>query len=106
HGNTDATRTTCVVVVETRHRGDTIVVGLIADSVSEVLDLTAGQIEPPPAFGTNVRVDFLAGMGKLEGRLILVLDIDCILSPAEVEETANVAVPAAETATTVVSIAV
>lgn len=86
HGETSPARTTCIVVVETQVNGEMLVVGLIADSVSEVLDLSREQIEPPPAFGTNVRVDFLVGMGKLEGRLVLVLDLDRILSPVEARD--------------------
>lgn len=86
HGETVPARTTCIVVVETKVDGDTLVVGVLADSVSEVIDLAGDQIEPPPAFGTNVRVDFLVGMGKLEGRLVLVLDLDRILTPVELEK--------------------
>ena len=85
HGESAPARTTCIVVVETQIDGELLVVGLVADSVSEVVDLTSEQIEPPPPFGTNVRVDFLVGMGKLEGRLVLVLDLDRILSPVEVQ---------------------
>ena len=85
HGESAAARTTCIVVVETQVDGELLVVGLVADSVSEVIDLAAEQIEPPPPFGTSVRVDFLVGMGKLEGRLVLVLDLDRILSPVEVQ---------------------
>jgi purine-binding chemotaxis protein CheW len=83
HGETQPARTTCIVVVETQVNGEMLTVGLMADSVSEVLDLAASQIEPPPPFGTNVRVDYLVGMGKLDGRLVLVLDLDCILTPVE-----------------------
>jgi purine-binding chemotaxis protein CheW len=79
------------VVVETQLRGQTIVVGVVADAVSEVVALPAEQIEPPPPFGTNVHVDFLVGMGKLDGRLVLVLDIDRILSPVELRETIEAA---------------
>ncbi len=85
HGANAPARTTCIVVVETEIDGELLVVGLVADSVSEVVDLTSEQIEPPPPFGTNVRVDFLVGMGKLAGRLVLVLDLDRILSPVEVQ---------------------
>jgi purine-binding chemotaxis protein CheW len=60
-----------------------LVVGLLADAVSTVVDIPADAIEPPPSFGTNVRVDFLTGMGKLEGRLVLILDLDRILSPID-----------------------
>jgi purine-binding chemotaxis protein CheW len=87
HPESEPSRTTCIVVVETQLRGQTIVVGVVADAVSEVVALPGEQIEPPPAFGTNVHVDFLVGMGKLEGRLVLVLDIDRILSPVELQET-------------------
>jgi purine-binding chemotaxis protein CheW len=97
HEPTDPTRTTCVVVVETRLRSETIVVGLMADAVSEVLDLSSDQKEPAPSFGTNVRVDFLSGMGKLDNRLILLLDIDRILSPVEAEEV-TATISATETA--------
>ena len=83
HGESVPTRTTCIVVVETQIDGEVLVAGVIADAVSEVVDLPAEQIEPPPPFGTNVRVDFLGGMGKLDGRLVLILDLDRILTPVE-----------------------
>ena len=91
HGESAATRTTCIVVVETRVDGETLVVGLIADSVSEVVEIADEQIEEPPAFGTGVRVDFLAGMGKLDHKLVLVLDIDRVLSPVEIQQTIEAA---------------
>lgn len=87
HGETQPARTTCVVVVETRLRDELLTVGIMADAVSEVVDIPSAAIEPPPSFGTQVRIDFLTGMGKLDGRLVLVLDIDRILSPVEVEQT-------------------
>ena len=82
------TKRSCVVVVEIVLDGERTVMGLLADSVSQVLDLPATEIEPPPPFGTNIRVDFLTGMGKLEGRLVLILDLDRILSPIELEQIA------------------
>jgi purine-binding chemotaxis protein CheW len=91
HGESAATRTTCIVVVETRVDGETLVVGLIADSVSEVVEIADEQIEEPPAFGTGVRVDFLAGMGKLDHKLVLVLDIDRVMSPVEIQQTIDAA---------------
>ena len=90
HGESVPARTTCIVVVETRLRDEAntlTTVGIMADAVSEVVDIAAEAIEPPPPFGTHVRIDFLIGMGKLEGRLVLVLDIDSILSPVEIEQT-------------------
>jgi purine-binding chemotaxis protein CheW len=86
HGETQPGRTTCIVIVETQLRGEVLAVGLLADSVSQVVDLDASEIEPPPPFGTNVRIDFLVGMGKLDGRLLLVLEIDRVLNPVELED--------------------
>lgn len=97
HGESTPARTTCIVVVETRVDGELLVIGIVADSVSEVVDMTAEQIEPPPPFGTSVRVDFLVGMGKLEGRLVLVLDLDRILSPVEVQCALDAAMTETET---------
>jgi purine-binding chemotaxis protein CheW len=85
HGETAPARTTCIVVVETRREGELLVVGVLADSVSEVLDMSSDQIEPPPEFGTRVRPDFLVGMGKLDSRLVLVLDLDNILTPIDLK---------------------
>jgi len=91
HPETEVTRTTCIVVVETRVEGELLVIGLLADAVSQVIDLTGEQIEPPPSFGTGIRLDFLTGMGKAEGRLVLILDLDRILSPVELLEAIDTA---------------
>jgi len=91
HGESVPTRTTCIVVVETQIDGEVLVAGVIADAVSEVIDLPAAQIEPPPPFGTNVRVDFLAGMGKVDSRLVLILELDRILTPVEALEIVDAA---------------
>jgi|SRR5947209_744955 len=80
-----ATRTSCIVIVETHLDGQMLVAGVLADSVSQVVDISSDEIEPPPPFGTGVRVDFLTGMGKLDGRLVLILDIDRVLSPVEMQ---------------------
>jgi purine-binding chemotaxis protein CheW len=85
HQEIASTRTTCIVVVETELRGEMLMVGLVVDAVSEVVNIET--IEPPPSFGTNVHVGFLEGMATIDGRLILVLNIDRVLTPAELEET-------------------
>ena len=85
------TKTTCIVVVETKLDDEIVIAGIVADAVSEVVDVADDQIEPPPPFGTGVRVDFLTGMGKLDGRLVLILDIDRVLSPVEIQETIEAA---------------
>ena len=87
NAETEPTRTTCIVVVETRLNDELITIGVVSSAVSEVVDIADADIEPAPSFGTSVRVDFLVGMGKLEGRLVLILDLDRVLSPVEIQQT-------------------
>ncbi len=77
------TRWTCFVIVEVLLDGERTTLGLLADSVSEVLDLGPDDIEPPPAFGTRTPVHYLRGMGRQEQRFILLLDLDRLLSADE-----------------------
>ncbi|MCP3057687.1 chemotaxis protein CheW [Myxococcus sp. K38C18041901] len=77
------TRWTCFVIVEVSLDGRQSAMGLLADSVSEVLELGPEDIEQPPAFGTRVRLDFLLGLGRHEDTFILLLDLDRLLSVAE-----------------------
>jgi purine-binding chemotaxis protein CheW len=90
------TRRTCIVVVETDLEGERVVMGVMADSVSQVLDVAPEDIEPPPAFGTSVRVDYLLGLGRLQDRFVLLLDIDRVLSAAELLKVASVESAAAD----------
>lgn len=73
----------CIVVVELELEGERLAIGLLADSVSQVIDFRAEDIEPPPSFGTRVRIDHLLGMGKVDRRFVLILDIDRVLSSHE-----------------------
>ncbi len=77
------TRWTCFVIVDASLDGERTTLGLLADSVSEVLDLAADDIEPPPAFGTRTPVDYLRGLGRQEQRFLLLLDMDRLLSHTE-----------------------
>jgi purine-binding chemotaxis protein CheW len=87
NAETEPTRTTCIVVVETRLNDELVTIGVVSSAVSEVVDIADADIEPAPSFGTSVRIDFLVGMGKLEGRLVLILDLDRVLSPVEIQQT-------------------
>jgi len=91
HGPSEPARTTCIVVTETELHGEMLTVGVMADAVSEVVDIADEAIETPPSFGTHVRPDFLPGMGKLDNRLVLVLDVDRVLSPVEIQQTIDAA---------------
>jgi purine-binding chemotaxis protein CheW len=73
----------CIIIIELEIDGEPIVMGVIAESVSQVVDLSPVDIQPPPAFGTRLRADFLLGMGTLEKKFALILDIDRILSTEE-----------------------
>lgn len=76
---TTASQRTCVVVFDPEHEGQTTVVGALVDAVSEVLELSAGEVEPPPAFGSAVRAECLTGVASAAGRLVLLLDADRVL---------------------------
>jgi len=75
---------TCIVIVELAQGDERQIVGLLVDAVSEVLDIPAGDIEPAPDFGAGIRSDFIAGMGKVRGRFVILLDVDRLLSVDEV----------------------
>lgn len=67
---------TCIVIFDAVREGERTELGLLVDAVSEVVDIPAGQIEPPPSFGTAVRRDFIQGMGKLGERFVIILAPD------------------------------
>jgi purine-binding chemotaxis protein CheW len=77
------TKRSCIVVVEVALEGVATVMGVLADAVSQVIDLPASEIEPPPPFGPRVRVDCLLGMGRAGRKFVLLLDIDRLLSTDE-----------------------
>jgi len=81
----------CIVVVEVAFQGEKLVMGMLADAVGQVLDLGPGDVEPPPAFGTPVHADYLAGMGKAGRKFILLLDIDRLLNSQELRAASAVA---------------
>lgn len=89
------TKRTCIIIVEIDHQGDRVVMGVIADAVSQVIDLRRDEVEPAPAFGTSVRTDHLVGMGKVGKKFILILDVDRVLSPGDMASAATEARPAA-----------
>jgi purine-binding chemotaxis protein CheW len=70
----------CVIIVEIAVGGETMVLGAWVDSVQEVLDLVPDSIEPAPRIGTRKKMEFIKGMGKQDGRLIIILDIDKVFS--------------------------
>jgi purine-binding chemotaxis protein CheW len=81
---TPVTKRTCIVIVEVDVEDERTVMGVVADAVSQVVDLSSREIEAPPSFGTRVRMDYLQGMGKVDKKFILILDIDRVLSGNEI----------------------
>ena len=82
-------RRTCVIIAEVEVNGERMVIGLRADAVSQVIDLLYADIQPPPAFGTRVRVDFLKGLGKIGKKFILILDLDRALTATDLPSLAG-----------------
>jgi purine-binding chemotaxis protein CheW len=82
---TERTLTTCIVVVEVMLEGERTVIGALADSVEEVVDLEPDQIEAAPRIGTQVRTDFILGMGNRNGQFVMILDIDRVFSVEQMD---------------------
>ncbi|MBN1592755.1 MAG: purine-binding chemotaxis protein CheW [Candidatus Coatesbacteria bacterium] len=79
--NTDKT---CIIVLQVTRDAELITMGVIVDEVSEVLDITSEQIEPAPSFGVQVDMDFIMGMGKIDKRVVIILDADRLMTGADV----------------------
>ncbi len=74
-------RRSCTVIIEVQgDDGERQVFGLLVDAVSAVLDIPAEAIEPPPSFGSRIRTDFISGMARIDGRFVIALDVDHVLS--------------------------
>jgi purine-binding chemotaxis protein CheW len=77
---TEQTVNTCIIITEIEMEGEITVLGALADSVQEVLDLEPDQIEEAPKIGTQLRTDFIRGMGRDNERFIILLDIDRVFT--------------------------
>ncbi len=81
---------TCIVIFDAVPNGggagERVELGLLVDAVSEVIDIAASQIEPPPNFGTAVRRDFIRGMGKVASRFVIILEPDRAFDVGEMAE--------------------
>ena len=80
----DYTERTCIIVVEITGSAGTVQIGIVVDSVSEVLNVNGNDIEETPTFGTKLNTDYILGMAKMEGGIKILLDIDCVLSEQEI----------------------
>ena len=85
------TERTCIIVVEIRGQGGSLLIGIVVDSVSEVLNIKGADIEETPTFGARLDTDYILGMAKMNGGVKILLDIDEVLGT---EETAAWNIPA------------
>jgi len=65
---------TCVIIFDVGPEGDRVELGLLVDAVSEVVDISPSQIEPPPAFGTSIAREYIHGLGKVGSEFIVILE--------------------------------
>jgi len=81
------TEKTCIIVVQIAASEENyVVMGIIIDEVREVLDIKAENIEETPSFGSSINTDFILGMGKMNGNVKILLDIDKVLSVQELSD--------------------
>ena len=80
---TEKTVNTCIIIVEVTVDDETTILGALADSVQEVMDLGPEHIEPAPKIGTRLNTAFIKGMGKRDNNFIIILDIDKVFSVDE-----------------------
>jgi purine-binding chemotaxis protein CheW len=83
-------KTTCIVIVEAQFENQETIVGLIADAVSQVMELSAEDIQPVPDFGTPVNMDYLLGMAQSGRKFALLLDVDKVLTTEELHDLSEV----------------
>ena len=89
-GRTERTVDTCVVITEVTIDGQPTVLGALADSVQEVIELDAASIAPPPRMGTRVATDFIRGMARRDDHILVILDIDRVLSEEDLRAVVEV----------------
>lgn len=87
----EVTRRTCIVIIEIENADERQDIGIVVDSVSEVLEIPTSMVEPPPSFGARIRTDFIHGMGKVNDRFVIILNVLNVLSVDEMAQLTQVA---------------
>jgi purine-binding chemotaxis protein CheW len=82
-GRSQIGRRSCVVILEVFFGGEYHDMGVLVDAVNEVIEIAATQIEPAPEFGAKVRSEFIAGIGKINEKFVIILDVNHVLSLGE-----------------------
>ncbi len=81
---------TCIVVAQVETDSEQMLMGLVVDEVSEVVNIAASEIEDAPSFGSNVPTPYILGMAKQKGKVKILLDIDQALSSSELDSVAGI----------------
>ncbi|GAC1032930.1 chemotaxis protein CheW [Pseudomonas sp. No.21] len=89
-GHTAISRRSCIVILEVERDDLRQVMGILVEAVNAVVEIAAQDIEPAPRFGARIRTDFIRGMAKLDGRLVVLLDIGQVLSLDDLQRLAEV----------------
>lgn len=77
------TKRTSIVIIEITSNNEVLEIGIMVDIVNEVLEISSDAIEDAPSFGASIRTDFIAGMGKIDGKFLIILDVERVLSLEE-----------------------
>ena len=91
--STPVTKSSCIVIIEvaTQVEGERQNMGVVVDSVQAVLEIPASEIEPPPSFGAKIRPDFIEGIGKVNGKFVILLNVNRVLSTEEIGQMSQAA---------------
>lgn len=85
------TKRTCIVIIERQtDGGEREDLGVVVDAVNAVLEIPATDIELPPAFGTRIRTEFIRGLGKINGKFVIMLDVARVLAVEELTRLAGI----------------
>lgn len=82
-------RRSCIVIVEMGEAPEQQVLGLLVDAVNAVLDIEPAQVEPPPSFGAGLRNDFIDGLGKVNGKFVIMINLEAVLNVPEIAAMAD-----------------
>jgi len=82
----DVSRRSCIIIVEVSDEGETMDLGFVVDGVDQVVGIHEDHIEAAPSFGTEVKSEFIAGMGNVNDNFIILLDMDSVLSVQELSD--------------------
>jgi len=86
--STPVVKSTCIVIIEvpTANEGEHQAMGVVVDSVQAVLEIPVSEIEPAPSFGAKIRPDFIEGIAKVNGKFVILLNVNQVLSLEEISQ--------------------